>query len=160
MAKKRRVVEKKAHRRPSDYACKDATRDLVLTIKERDISGAKKKDNNACAAANALCRQEHFKEARVYKGVTYVKKGDGSWLRYITPKDLYMEIMIFDRGGQMEIGDFKLLAPTGIKKLGAHHKPKGKGGNRTGRLPHTPHILGNVRDHAPKGRNHLAALFE
>ena len=159
MATRRRIVEKKAHRRPSDYACRDATRDLILKIKQTDITGAKKKKNNACAAANALCRQEHFKEARVYKGVTYVKKLDGSWLRYITPKDLYMEIMIFDRGGAMELGEFKLLAPTGVKKLGAHRKPTGKAG-KTGRLPHTPHILGNVRDHAPKGRNHLAALFE
>jgi hypothetical protein len=141
-----------------NYAVKDAGKDLILKITTRDIETSKRKVNDSCAAAHALCRQEGFKEARVYKGVTYVKKGDGSWLRFITPKDLYMEIMIFDRGGKMEGGDFRLAAPKGIKKLGAHHKPKGLGG-QTGRLPNTPHILNNVRDNAPKGRNHLAALF-
>jgi hypothetical protein len=149
----------KRSKRPVDYAVKDATRDLILKITGRDIDTSKRKENDACAAAHALCRQEHFKEARVYKKVTYVRHANGTWTRYITPQDLYMEIMIFDRGGKMEAGAYRLGAPKGIYKLGAHHKPKGKGG-RTGRLPTSPHIVSNVRDHAPKGKNHLAALFQ
>jgi len=145
-------------KRPVDYAVKDATRDLILTIKERDVEGSKRKKNDACAAAHALCRQEKFKEARVYKTTTYVKKADGTWVRYITPKDLYMEIMIFDRGGKMDVGDFRLHAPKGSMRMGHHVKPTGKA-RKTARLPNSPHIVANVRDNAPKGRNHLAALF-
>ena len=153
--KKKRPPEQKV---PRDYAVKDATRDLILKITQRDIDTSSRKKNNSCAAAHALCRQEGFKEARVYKKVTYVKKADGSWLRYTTPGDLYMEIMIYDRNGDMQKGEFKLTAPKGVMRLGHHAKPKGKR-RQTGRLPTTPHIVTNVRDHAPKGRNHLAALF-
>ena len=154
----KRKTERTRTKRPVDYAVKDATKDLVLKITARDIETSKRKKNDACAAAHALCRQEHFKEARVYKTTTYVKKADGSWIRFLTPKDLYMEIMIFDRGGQMEKGDYRLTAPKGTMRMGHHEKPRGKRGT-TGRLPTTPHIVGNVRDHAPKGKNHLAALF-
>jgi hypothetical protein len=142
-----------------DYAVKDASRDLILTITYDDIKGAKRKDNDACAAAHALCRQQGFKEARVYKTTTYVKLRNGSWERYSTPKDLYMEILIFDRGGKMEGGQFKLAAPKGAKRLGYHAKPTGKK-LRTGKPATSPHIVANVRESAPKGHNHLAALFE
>lgn len=143
----------------TNYACSDATRDLVLSINARDIAGAVRKENDACAAANAICRQAGYKEARVYKTTTYVKKPDGSWLRFITPRDLYMEIMVFDRGGKMLAGDYKLLAPKGHKKLGQHLKPTGRK-LKTGKPSTSPHIVKNVRDTAPKGRNHLAALFK
>jgi hypothetical protein len=145
-------------KRPMDYAVKDATKDLVLKITNRDIDTSKRKANDACAAAHALCRQGGFKEARVYKTTTYVKHANGTWTRFTTPKDLYMEIMIFDRGGKMEAGEYKLTAPKGSLRLGHHMKPTGKL-RQTGRMPATPHIVGNVRDNAPKGRNHLAALF-
>jgi hypothetical protein len=150
---------KQKAKRPVDYAVKDATKDLFLHITKRDISSAKPSQNDACAAANALCRQENFKEARVYKTTTYVKKSNGSWLRYVTPRDLYMEIMIFDRGGTMLEGNYRLAAPKGFKRLGQHAKPTGKL-RKTGKLPIRPHVVTNVRDHAPKGVNHLAALFK
>ena len=150
----------KQPKRPMDYAVKDASRDLVLKITKRDIETSKRKSNDSCAAAHALCRQEHFKEARVYKTTTYVKKADGTWMRFLTPKDLYMEIMIFDRGGKMEHGAFKLTAPKGTMRLGHHAKPTGSRLRKAGKLPNTPHIVTNVRDNAPKGRNHLQALFQ
>src|SRR5262245_21246321 len=137
---------------------KDATRDLVVKITPKDIEGAHRAENDACAAANALCRQEHFKEARVYRGVTYVRLGDGSWLRYITPKDLYIEIMIFDRGGRMQAGAYKLGTPKGSKRMGHHAKPTGRK-TRTGKRV-SPHIVENVRAVAPKGHLATKALFE
>ena len=146
-------------KRPMDYAVKDATRDLIVTITKRDISASARKQNDACAAAHALCRQEGFKEARVYKTKAYVKHSNGTWTRYTTPKDLYLEILIFDRGGEMQAGQFRLSAPAGSQKLGAHAKPTGKK-KQTGKLPATPHIISNVRDDAPRGRNNLRALFE
>src|SRR5262245_19399934 len=142
----------------NSYPVKDATSDLVLTIKPNDIAHAERKDNTACAEAHALCRQAGYREARVYRNVTYVRLGDGSWLRFRTPKDLYIEIMIFDRGGTMEAGEYKFTAPKGVYRLGHHAKPTGKK-RRTGRKL-SPHIVKNVRETAPKGKNHLAALFE
>jgi hypothetical protein len=142
-----------------DYAVKDATKDLILTVDDSDIKTAKRRESGTCAAAYALCRQGSFNEARVYRKVTYARKLDGTWLRFITPDDLYVELMVFDRGGRMQAGEFRLRAPTGVKRLGHHPKPKGKGG-KTGKLPTTPHIIESVRDIAPKGRSSLKALFE
>jgi hypothetical protein len=130
----------------------DALRDLVLYVSPADIKGAKRGDSNHCAAANALCRQEHFKRAKVFKTKTYVQTKGGDWLRYITPKPLYNEIMIFDRGGKMEGGEFILPAPKGVQKLGAHVKPTGRGG-ATGKSPRKMHVIEKVRDSAPKGNN-------
>jgi len=136
----------------------DATRDLVLVITSNDIADAKPAEIDACPAAKALCRQEHFRQARVYRTRTYVQRKDGSWLRFITPDDLYTEIIVFDRGGRMKGGEFKLAAPKGGQRLGQHRKPTGRK-TRTGRKL-SPHIVENVRDIAPKGRGHLKALFE
>jgi hypothetical protein len=149
MANKKRQTQ-------ADFPLKDARRDLVLHITEGDIKGSKRKDNDACAAATALCRQEHFKEAKVYKTKTYVKLKDGSWERYVTPKALYTEIMVFDRGGRFEAGEFILKAPKGIQKLGAHRKPTGSR-LLTGKPSRAIHIVANVRDNAPKG--HLQRLL-
>jgi hypothetical protein len=151
MAKKKPRKPKRVLRPLSDLPLKDAKRDLILTVKEADIKGAKRKDNDACAAANALCRQGHFKQAKVFKTTTYVQLRDGSWERFITPKALYMEIMIYDRGGRFEAGDFRLEAPKGIKRLGHHAKPRGSLG-KTGKPSKTIHTIDNVRANAPKGR--------
>lgn len=141
-------------RTASHAVLRDAKRDLVLTVTAADIKSSKPMDKGACAAANALCRQEKFKQAWVHKTKTYVQHRDGTWERYVTPKDLYFEIMVFDRGGQMNAGEFKLAAPKGIHRLGAHQKPKGKA-NKTAKLPGLIHVITNVRENAPKG----AALF-
>ena len=138
---------------------RDATRDLVLHVTSADIKGATRGDNGDCAAAHALCRQEHFVAARVHKTKTYVRHKDGSMSRYITPAGLYTELCIFDRGGRMEAGDFILAAPKGSQKLGAHPKPKGKGG-QTGKPPRKQHDIERVRDDAPKGGHLFRALAE
>jgi hypothetical protein len=136
---------------------KDATSDLVVNITQNDIKGAKRADNDGCAAANALCRQEHFKRAKVFKTKTYVLLKDGTWRRYLTPKSLYTEIMIYDRGGRFEAGDFILKAPRGAQRLG-RYKPKGPKA-ATGRPVKPIHIVEKVRLNAPKGRGMFEHLF-
>lgn len=136
----------------------DATKDLVLTVTAADIKGASRKDQNECAAAHALCRQGHFRSAQVHKGRTYIEQRNGMWLRYMTPDDLHKELLIFDRGGRMEPGDFILKAPKGVQRLGAHAKPKGRGG-QTGRPPRKIHVIENVRADAPRGRNLFKRLM-
>lgn len=143
-----------------DLPVQDAKRDLVLHITEKDIKGSKPKDGDYCAVATALCRQEHFKTARVHKGVTYVMHKDGSVTRYETPKSLYIELLVYDRGGKMEPGEHLLRAPRGTKRLGHHIKPKGKGGTKTGKLRKPVHLVKSVREDAPKGIASLRALFE
>jgi len=66
--------------------------------------------------------------------------------------------MIFDRGGRMEEGDYILRAPKGSEKLGAHAKPRGKGG-KTGKMPRQMHMVENVRADAPRGRGAYATMF-
>lgn len=146
-------------RRTSQAPLADAPRDLVLHITPGDIKGAKRSDPGHCAAANALCRQERIKRAKVFKTKTYVEDKAGNWWRYITPAALHHEIMIFDRGGRMEGGDFILPAPKGVQKLGAHQKPKGKGG-KTGKPSRKMHVIENVRDHAPKGNSLFQRLVD
>jgi hypothetical protein len=155
LSKNKREPRRLKHNLP----VRDARKDLVLHITEADLQSGKRRDNDHCAAANALCRQENFKSARVFKGVTYVMHKDGTITRYITPKNLYIELMIFDRGGRMEAGDYKLTAARGTKRLGHHEKPRGKGGN-TGRSSRPVHIVPKVRDDAPKGIKSLQSLFE
>lgn len=138
--------------------CKDARKDLVLDIRETDIKGAKREDNYACAAAHALCRQEHYRQAKVCKTTTFVQTKDGRWLRYRTPKSLYIELMIFDRGGKVQPGQHTLSAPKGSQRLGMHVKPKGKGGT-TGRSPRAQHTIENVRPDSPRGRGALTSLL-
>jgi hypothetical protein len=137
---------------------KDATRDLVLHIKPGDIKGAKREDNYACAAANALCRQEHFRQAKVCKTTTFVQMKDGTWRRYRTPKSLYIELIVLDRKGEMAPGDHVLAAPKGSHRLGMHEKPRGKGGT-TGRLPKPQYTIEHVRPNSPRGRGALTALL-
>lgn len=154
------VVDNKAKPLDANLPIRDARKDLVLHITEADIKGAQRKKNGECAAAHALCRQEHFRRAKVFKTKTYVEMKDGRWLRYCTPGSLYTELMIFDRGGRMEAGDFILRAPKGIEKLGAHTKPRGPH-LVTGRSKRGVHFIEKVRDHAPKGGNlfrHLAEM--
>jgi hypothetical protein len=137
----------------------DAKKDLILHITENDIRGGKRSDNDFCAAANALCRQEGFKAARIFKTMTYVYNDDGSVTRYVTPDSLYLEIMVYDRGGRFIPGDHRLKAPRGVMRLGSRDKPKGKGG-KTGKLPRAVHnIINNVREDAPKGIKSLKSLF-
>lgn len=141
-----------------DAPLKDAPRDLVLTVTERDIAGADRRKTNSCAAANALCRQEKYAEARVFKTKTYVKLRDGSWQRFCTPGSLYVELMIYDRGGRMAAGDFVLRAPKGIEKLGAHVKPRGPH-LTTGKPSRSMHTIENVRESAKRGPALFKDLF-
>lgn len=153
------MAKKKLRDLTSDAPIRDARTDLVLHITPADIKGAKRKDNSACAAAHALCRQEHFRRAKVFKTKTYVEHKDGRWTRYCTPGSLYTEIMIHDRGGKMEAGDFVLRAPKGIEKLGAHIKPRGPH-LVTGKTKRGVHFIEHVRGHAPKGGNLFRHLAE
>lgn len=138
----------------SESFLRDAKQPLILSVTPADIKSAKREDESACAAANALCRQERYRKARVHKTKTYVQHRDGTWERYCTPDGLYTEIVVFDRGGRMEPGEYKLMPPRGSQRLGYHAKPTGKL-RRTAKLPSPHHTIDNVRADAPRGRKGL-----
>src|SRR5262245_47356808 len=145
-------------RKDQGYPVRDARRDLVINVTKNDIEKAVPEDSYACAAAHALCRDKRFKKAKVTKNVTYVLLASGWWERYITPDDLYINLIVFDRGGRMDAKDYKLKAPQGVMRLGHHAKPKGKGGT-TGKV-RVVHTIEHVRPNAPKGYGALKALME
>ena len=140
------------------YPIRDARKDLVITVTKNDIKSAKPEDSYACAAAHALCRDPKYKKAKVTKNVTYVLLTNGWWERYITPADLYVELIVFDRGGRMEPADYKLTAPKGSMRLGHHAKPRGP--HKTAGQRKTVHTIDHVRPNAPKGIGAFKALME
>lgn len=89
---------------------KDADEKLVVKITKDDVRKGSLKNANACAAANALCRQEHCDEARVHFSRAYIRKGK-KWLRFGVPPALRNEIIAFDRGGTFEPGEY-ILSPV------------------------------------------------
>lgn len=127
----------------------DAKRDLVIHVTKADIRNATRSENKSCAVARALCRQENYKQAIVNKSRTVVQLKDGSWQRYITPENLYVELMVFDRGGEMQPDDYVLKAPKGSLRLGHHAKPKGPHLKTNGARKR--HVIENVREDAKRG---------
>jgi hypothetical protein len=127
---------------------KDAKKSLVLTITTADVRTGKGKEPRTCAAARALCRQEHVPEAIVHLSRVYVRKGD-QWLRYGTPQSMRSEIVAFDRGGTFETGTYTLPALQPSVRLGSPRKSprildgsKPQSGNRA-----KMHITKGVRQH-------------
>lgn len=103
----------------------DAKEPLPVKITKNDVRLGAMKSAKACAAAQALCRQNGFTEARVHAARTYVKRPDGKWLRYVTPPSLRAEIVAFDRGGTFEPGEYSLLPVQPSQTIGARSKRKG-----------------------------------
>ena len=136
---------------------RDAKRDLTITVKDHDVANAKKKTNNSCAMANAICRQEKgdIIEARVHKSVTLVKHRNGKWERYKTPLQLYLNLHMFDHTGKFAVGEYTLYKPTGSftlehinKASSGRRKPRG----RTGAPTRHYHLIDGMRPEASKTR--------
>jgi hypothetical protein len=128
----------------------DAKNDLRLHITKLDVRSGAKKNADACAAANALCRQEGCTEAKVHFTRAYIKKGK-TWVRYYVPPALRSEIVAFDRGGTFEAGDYELKAmpPNMIEpraKSRGINKTKRKSHANKGLMPKAVHITTGVRE--------------
>lgn len=97
----------------------DATKKLTIRITEDDVKKGGVKDAKACAAARAIKRIGHFKNARVHVSRTYVQDKEGNWRRYMTPMALQKEIISFDRGGTFTPGVYQLGVPCESQLTGA-----------------------------------------
>jgi len=102
-----------------DVEVLDAKRKLVIKISENDVKKGGLRNAKACAAARAIRRIGHFKNARVHLTRTYVQNKHGDWIRYTTPMALRREIIAFDRGGTFEPGIYELQVPSPTQKTGA-----------------------------------------
>lgn len=113
---------------------KDVDEGLTIVITKSDVRAGSTKKATSCAAAKALCRQEHCEEARVHFSRAYVKR-NGTWERYSVPAALRQEIIAFDRGGEFAPGAYTLSPVQPSVRLGAL-KHSGAPDKRTGKYSH------------------------
>ena len=122
----------------------DAKKRIKIAITKRDCKLGKTKDPGACAAARAILRQTHCKQARVHLSRTYVQMGK-KWVRYHTPHSIRSEVISFDRGAKFSPGVYTLSPMSPTNKLGSYtHKSKHKN-KRTGKKRAPYHTVHGVR---------------
>lgn len=127
----------------------NATKSLIITITEEDISRGEKKDPAGCAAAISCCRAPRVVEARVHTSTTYLRTGK-YWVRYRTPSALRDGMIAFDRGGTLDSGEYTLIPVQPSHR--ARGQRQGTAGN--GAKPKATrrrHQLLGVRPHALRG---------
>lgn len=112
----------------------DAKRKVKIHITPVDVAKGKTKNPSSCAAARACVREQLCSDARVHIGRTYLKSGEGHWVRFKTPQSLRSEIVAFDRGARFAPGEYTLspLAPAERSKRG---KATGTNTSKTTRGP-------------------------
>ncbi len=101
----------------------DADAPLIIKVSKTDVRAGATKKATSCAAAKALCRQEHCEEARVHFSRAYVKR-NGKWERYSVPPALRSEIIAFDRGGEFAPGSYMLSPVQPTVRLDAPRTPR------------------------------------
>ena len=121
----------------------DAVEPISFTVTKRDISKGGVKEPDSCAMALACKREYHSKDVRIHINYSYVLEKD-HWVRYRTPNSVAREIVVFDRGGAFDPGEYTLLVPFKSDRLG---KIKQTGKHLSKRVSHKRyiHITANVR---------------
>lgn len=122
----------------------NSSRPMEIYITKEDVSFAKSKEPDACAAAVACLRNPGVQKALVHLSVTFIKTR-GKWFRYRTPVGLRDEIVAFDRGGSFYPGDFKLL-PVPVSM--ARHRSSGSRQSSSSAPKRIVHMVQGVREHA------------
>jgi len=160
MTKLVKKLKKKTNQRTCRVAgvtCVDATKDIILELLPKDINKAKRKSNSECSLAIA-CRRQLGHEARIHLTKVYISRNGGGkielWDRYIVPLRLRTEIVAFDRGGEMQPGEYTLKAPIGFNRIGARngrqeaYRKRKQNGKRNPRITITGVRLSALK-HAP-----------
>lgn len=121
----------------------DAKKDVVLHVKQCDMGI--KKSPERCVFANA-CRREFkgLKRAIFTRSVAYLQT-NGKLVRYVLSSRVRQEIMAFDRGGKLAVGEYILQAPSKRNKLGTKRHPgKGRPHRQRAYVPRTR--IADIRD--------------
>jgi hypothetical protein len=119
----------------------DARKGIEIEVTDRDCQLGDPLVPKTCAAARAI-RRSGALDVRVHLGRVYIRSNKGNWQRYVPSGRLHVELVVFDRGGKMQAGKYKLHVPAKIKR-GGKVKPQGP----RSRKPKITQIQG-VRHHA------------
>lgn len=134
---------------------KDATKDYDLNITKPDIEKAVKQHNACCAAAICAMRDPAVEKVRIGLSVSYIKfTKDNFWLRYQTPRHLYVNIVTLDRGGQFMPGQYYLakMPNSETKRRGKAHTERPSKHPRPYQTTRRPHyVLAGVRNRIDRG---------
>ena len=124
----------------------DAKRPLVLRVTKADIVKAadSSKEPEKCAVARACYRELRVQEVRVHLARVYLRTNKTNWVRYLTPKDMRAEIIAFDRGGQFEPGEFRLVPVSPAMRFGVHRSVPSTNSGK-GKKHKKYHLITNVR---------------
>lgn len=136
----------------------DAKKSIILKPTKLDIKKAIKKDESQCVFAICAVRSLNADEALIYRTRAYLRF-DSQWVRYIVPPSTALELLIFDRGGKVEEGEYRLIAPSAGNRIGVFRGEKDKKKKPTRkdkRKPRLMHKTKNVRVEAAKG----SAIYE
>lgn len=128
-----RVRKELADRGVTVRRVRDSGRPLTLNVTKTDISRGKRKDPLGCAGAQCAMRQEHADAAVIRAGIAYVIKGAKA-TRYVVGPTVRQQLVLFDRAGRFDPGEYTLGAVPQSQKLGAWRPAssavKGNGGGK------------------------------
>lgn len=136
----------------------DAKKPVYLELSKGDIKKAITKDPSHCAFAVCAVRMLHADEALIYRTRAYLRFG-AQWVRYAVPSTTAVELLIFDRGGKVEGGKYRLISPSPSNKLGLYRGEKDRKKKKVSKVTRKPrmiHKTKNVRIEAAKG----SAIYE
>ena len=121
----------------------DAKEPITFTVTKRDISRGGLKQPDTCALALACKREYDCKDVRIHMKYSYILEKD-HWVRYRTPNCVAREIVVFDRGGAFDPGEYTLMVPYKSDRLGQRKLVFSPSRNRLSGKRYV-HITANVR---------------
>jgi hypothetical protein len=122
----------------------NAKKGIALTVNERDVKSATKKDHNGCAMAVACKRELGVDGAIISTRTAYIVDGDTA-TRYAVGHTVNREITSLDRGAGFAPGDYTLQRPQSVAPRGSGTRHAGDPG--PGTLRHkTYHHVEGTRD--------------
>lgn len=104
----------------------DADKAIEVSVKPRDCKESTKLDPMECALAKAAKRELKADGAIIGMSTSYIIKGNTA-VRFQTTESVQREIVSFDRHGDFEPGEYRLIPKSKNSKLGYHgqYKPTG-----------------------------------
>lgn len=141
------VVQRVRHYFPEVDSVVDATKPVIVTVKDTDNSTSKKKTHDACALAHACERERVCDAALIFPRIAFLVKGKTA-IRYRVPESVTREIVVFDRGGDFAPGDYQLSPCSKRDRLGnktPRNNSKRNKKTRAYRKPEVVHPTGGIR---------------
>jgi hypothetical protein len=111
---------------PNGLPIVDATEDLIVQVKKKEIRSAVPLDPERCAVAKTCKLMPGVIRASIHKHCSYVVYADRI-VRYMTTRAVLLNLVSLDRGGAFAEGVYRLKAPVNTQKIGSRlGRPRGK----------------------------------